>query len=745
MLDFIAQYSKPSEYLTVEEKIRIYGSIDNYEIAALKYVLQFYNRNIYNVTATRSSQDLNRNNNGALTDIGRMNENIQFAQGLQFTSDYRYLRTDYNNNPIPLPHIPGQDTRTLYMFLHGNIVKMASAAKVSIRVNSPSINTKINKRLMAYNFMKNMPAIIETMSQMGGEIMPNAEELTGVSDPSSELVEKVLYETYAGKLDGICKSLVDNICEKSDFVEQAVRFFMNAVIMGTGYLTVTDEGLIEATDPRFHGNLWAAGKDSDTGRYDLDRFYIEYISKEDVISLYGNGKGLTPEQEKEIKENTSGATSFAYGADATVNFPFVWGDGNMYTRITCFRHGVLNTNYKFDKSETGEKILKYAGNKKTKNNQYLPCLRKTVLIGDKYVVERGVYDTMYDYSNPRKKMFPIFRYSALTMGGVNVSIIDSLKNTQKNIDAIRDTLLQKMGVDLGDFAVFNGSEFQGRDLSDVISDIKQFGATVSTNSEDEEHPKGGRKQPMVDKINASLANSMNTLVQLLNVFRKELMDIINTNQMVMGTPTTYVSKHTQQQSMAASSNNVAMYYHYTMQTMANALQYALNVRIKNIRKNPTFEDEQIIGLDGIDFIKNMPEDSLVENIQIFVKVDDIIDEQKRSKLEEIALVLANSGAISPKVMVKIQTARTYTELYDFLEKETNQEEDKRKKEALAAIAMQMSQANNKNATDLQKKAMEVDGRVATSEIQAGGNIINTAVKQGVPLGEEMMPQGQPMV
>jgi hypothetical protein len=736
MSDFAPQFPKPNEFLTVEEKIRQFGSIDNFEIAALKYILQFYNRNLFNITRVNSQQQ-NRSNYSALTDIGRMEENMQFAQGIQFSTDYRYLRMDYNNNMLPLPHIPGQDTRTLYMFLHGNMVKMASAAKVTVRVNSPSINTKINKKLMAFNFMKAMPQIMQDLSQSGIEVVPNAEELTGIVEPADEAIEKVLYETYAGKLHKIAQSLIDNICEKSDFTEQTTRFFLNAIILKDGYYVVTEDGLIEATDARFHGNLWAAGKDSDTGRNDMARFMIEYISKEDVLTTYGNGNGLTEAQEKEIKENTASASTFVYGLNNGINFPFIWGDGQMYTRITCYRQSVVDTRHKIDKDDEGQKILKYAGAKNSKNKRYIPCLRKTVLIGDKYVVERGVHETMYDYSNPKKKQYPIFRYSALTMGGINVSIVESLKNTQKNIDAIRDTLLHKMGIDLSDFVVFDGAAFKGRDVADVISDIKQFGATISTPDEDEENIPN--KRPLMQKESASLSNSLNTYIGLLNTFRKELMDIINTSQMVMGTPTAYVSQNTQQQSMAASSNNVAMYYHYTMQSMANALQYALNVRIKKIRKNATFEDEQIIGLDGIEFIKNMPKDILAEHLQIFVKVDDIIDNTKRAKLEEVALVLANAGALKPEDMVKIQTSRTFTELLEYLEKRTNLEEDKRRKEALANLMAQSNMAKESNATKLQSKAMEVDGGIAKEQIAASGQMLNTAIKNDVPIDQEMMP------
>jgi hypothetical protein len=271
-----------------------------------------------------------------------------------------------------------------------------------------------------------------------------------------------------------------------------------------------------------------------------------------------------------------------------------------------------------------------------------------------------------------------------------------------------------------------------------MSDVRRYAATVSEDSGDMDDT--GNREPLAETVNASLAAEINTYIAVYQMYKNELKEILNTSDMVMGTPREYVSRHTQQQSMAASSSNVLYYFHGTMQLIADALQHAMNIRIKKIATNPTYEDEVILGKDDIEYLKKFfsKEGLKLQDIQAFVMLDDVIDEAQKQKFQDLALAFANGQMISPEDGVAMQSIGTLTELRDYFKYTFDKQNKAKAKAEMRAEQAEMikDEANNQaKQNEVNTIAMSRDN---ASKTGAEASIATAAMKAGQEQPQEQM-------
>jgi hypothetical protein len=584
------------------------------------------------------------------------------------------------------------------------------------------------------------PIIEEINREANVQIMPDEQMMTGSTDSKEDELREAIYKSEFGKIHGIMQQILDNIVERSNLVNVGLRAFRGAYSGRAGVIVINPKtGYLENVNPKYYKSLSPQGKDDDYGQFDVARMTYTYITKEDLLANYSSI--LSTKEIQEIKEHTAsydlnmsglglnGITNNMLAFDATAG---------IYIMVTIYCQSIIDSKYRLSVNEDGERVIKYMGNRKTKNREWLPVLRKIVIAGGKYVVDYGIEESVFDYVNPRRMEFPIRHFRPYVINNQNRCLVDLLKSTQKQMDAIYHQIQHLWSVNPGQFVVFNGKKYRNRDVGDLMADVRRYAATVSEDTGDDQNL--ADREPLAETVNASLAAEINTYIGLYRVYKEELKEILNTSDMVMGTPREYVSRHTQQQSMAASTSNVLYYFHGTMQLLADSLQYALNVRIKKIIKNPDLEDKIILGEDNIAYLKEFFKDGInMQDIQAFIKLDDVIDDEKRATMKEMALAALNAKELGFLDALKSINFKTTTELEDYLTAAF----DKRKQEAEANAARQAIQeqmARDQEAATKQSVAdTQAMSRVDAAQAQAESGIARAAIgSQGQQIDPEQM-------
>lgn len=733
MLGFQNTTSKPNEALPLQEIQKRYKSIKQFYIELGKYYAQFLSfqgfgrMNFRNINSTVNNTS---NITTARSEFEEIFENEQLLQGIQNIREYAYLMTDMNNQMLNEPYVPGKQLARLLMHVEGNFLKVMMAAKVTIRLNTPMAKSVINQRMKIYTMLKTMKPIIDAIQEEANvQMMPDEQMLTGSSNAKEAELQEAIYKSEFGKIHEILQHLLDNIIERSNLVNVGLRAFRGAYSGRAAILAIDKNGYLENINPKYYKSVSPMGKDDDYGKFDVARMHYTYITREDLLANYSDK--LSNEEIREIKEqeNTMTISGETLGLGGFNNLLAFDSDTNTYIMVTIYCQSIIDSKYRVTKNEDGEKVAKYIGNRKTRNREWMPVLRKIVVVGGKYVVDYGIEESVFDYINPKRMEFPVRHFRPYVINNQNRCLVDLLKSTQKQMDAVAQQIQHLWSVNPGQFVVFNGKKYGQRDIGDLMSDVRRYGATVSEDSGDPDNI--ADRESLAETVNASLAAEINTMIGVLQVYKQEIKEIINTSDMVMGTPREYVSRHTQQQSMAASTSNVLYYYHGTMQLLADTLQYALNLRIKKIIKEPDLEDRIIVGDENIRYLKEFFKEGInMQDIQAFIKLDDVIDEAKKQTMNDMALAAINAQQISFLDALKAMNFKTTSELEDYLTYAFDMK--KKEQEAAAArAAIEQQMAREQAAASKQAQAeTQAMGRVEAAQAGAEAGIARAAIQSG---------------
>lgn len=538
MLGFQNTSSKPNEALPLEEIKKKYKTIKQFYIELGKYYAQFLAFQGFgrmNIRGIDSTQNNTSNISTATSEFEEILENEQLLQGIQNIREYAYLMTDMNNQKLNEPYVPGKQLARLLMHVEGNFLKVMMAAKVSIRLNTPMSKSVIDQRMKIYTMLKTMKPLMDSIQQEANvQIMPDEQMLTGSSNAKEVDLKEAIYKSEFGKIHKILQHLLDNIIERSNLVNVGLRAFRGAYSGRTAILTIDKNGYLENINPKYYKSVAPLGKDDDYGKFDVARMHYTYITKEDLLANYSDKLSIQEITEIKEQETSMTITGEGLGLGGFNNLLAFDADTNTYIMVTIYCQSIIDSRYRVSKNEDGEAVAKFIGNRKTRNREWIPVLRKIVIVGGKYVVDYGIEESVFDYINPRRVEFPVRHFRPYVINNQNRCLVDLIKSTQKQIDAVSQQIQHLWSVNPGQFVVFNGKKYGSRDVGDLMSDVKRYGATVSEDTGDGDNI--ADRESLAETVNASLAAEINTMIGVLSVYKTEIKEILNTSDMVMGTP-----------------------------------------------------------------------------------------------------------------------------------------------------------------------------------------------------------------
>lgn len=715
---FIA--SPPDQNLPIEKIVAKYGSLKEAYKQAGQYYSMAYNRNGIR-RPNESTVDL------AGSEYGEITENWNMFHGLQNTRIFKFLDqvldAQGNIGDMPIPIQPGQEAGTIMIFLQGLFLGVAGNAEPTIKVINDDLKTKMTQKFkmieMKRLFEENIKAIEEAAN--GEFVVP--------ADPSAgkEKIIKAVFNSFASGLQLHASRLVDYVRENSATLGDMLRAYTNHLCARHSVLHVNENGIIEV----INGELYAkvATKDHDFGRYDVARMFVNFMQKDEMIAQ--NKQWLTKEEIDSIRSGAFAASNLFNQYQQYYGYDLYVPNSEIMTGVTVYYKSIIDSGYINKKDIDGSVYIKPLSKKQIEKGRKgvdLLVMRKVTIWAGMFATNYGIARVVEDPNQVGNKLFPLLEFSANTFQGKNVCLMDRLKWKQQQLDAIDNRITEKYSKDLGTILTMNGAKFDDGLTPEIAYGIlRKNGVQISKKTAYAEDPTN--RERMIEAQDVSLMKDITNYIAIKKELREEERDIANVNNVVMGTPNSYVGAKTQMNSSALATNSLQYGIYGTMQLWADAMAIAIEMlrqRIIEDPENPIYVN--LLGDAGIEAILDT-KDIPFYRWNLTISHDDAIDPQMRERLMNLLQMFAGNKEVTIRDMLEVYSAKTLSQLKDYAS--YAQEKTRMMQMIDQAEALK---ANTQNAQtiaqgNVQGRQIEADARLMATQKNNATKLADTALQQ----------------
>jgi hypothetical protein len=247
----------------------------------------------------------------------------------------------------------------------------------------------------------------------------------------------------------------------------------------------------------------------------------------------------------------------------------------------------------------------------------------------------------------------------------------------------------------------------------VLSDFEDLGFHVSDGEQDGE---GQSRERMVEVVDMTLDPNVQSLVMLKQEQERMMEEIINTSKIALGQQSGYVGAKTQAASISQSSYGTLNFYTSFVRFIENCLQYGTN-QYKVCVSSQSEDEIPLIGERGVKYAK-ITEDFTFEDFRVYIKVIDIISDEAKSRLVNIALAFVQNGMLDPLDYIEIEKAKTYTDLLKTLRVSLQNKKKEQEKQAMMQQMMAQAIEEQKNAGKINEREMIESGQNYRKNVDA---------------------------
>jgi hypothetical protein len=618
----------------------------------LQYIMSHFNKRNDRTNRIRKKDDIEN----PVDEIVRM---FTYYLGRQYNKDYYYTTQDQNNCDLPTVWINGQKITSLVDYMVGNVIKLIENLEPTTKITSKAV---VDKKKMLLDL-----SLIKLEFQ---ELFNQIEQQTGMAFNPMKMPENVevpedLYRfmeyDYKEQGEVLATKLVEDIMNRNSYQDKYKQAFLY-LLLG-GYVGIHNR--IENGKTYFdvilpHNLILDRGKDDDFLAEARFTGVVDYMTTGDIIERFQDY--LSTEEINEIKNITTNnlyqlldLTTHPY----STTWAFTYNSVPMLAVVTGYWTGMKDMKYEQTKDKFGN--THYAKPRKNKKGQYwTKTIHKGILIGNKYLVEIGEESNIVrKHDNPGDVEMPIKVYMPNMVLGENRSVVSRLHQHQDRIDYITNEITKMMNRAKGKVYIINRQKLGTASAKDVISDFERMGIHVTDGSATGEDFVAGQDSRMVEVVDMTLDPNVQQLVSLRREEERIMEEIVNIPKVALGQQQGYVGAKTQAGTIAQSNLGTAYLYEGFIRFIEKQLAHALNQFKVSLL---SLEGETPLGLissRGKDYVKLTKEFSF-EELGVFIKVKDFIDEQARERLLMQAQAAMQNQMIDMLDYIKIEQAKTYT-------------------------------------------------------------------------------------
>jgi hypothetical protein len=679
----------------------------------LKYIMSHFNKRNDRTNRIRKKDDIEN----PVDEIVRM---FTYYLGRQYNKDYYYTTQDQNNCDLPTVWINGQKITSLVDYMVGNVIKLIENLEPTTKITSKAV---VDKKKMLLDL-----SLIKLEFQ---ELFNQIEQQTGMAFNPMKMPENVevpedLYRfmeyDYKEQGEVLATKLVEDIMNRNSYQDKYKQAFLY-LLLG-GYVGIHNR--IENGKTYFdvilpHNLILDRGKDDDFLAEARFTGVVDYMTTGDIIERFQDY--LSTEEINEIKNITTNnlyqlldLTTHPY----STTWAFTYNSVPMLAVVTGYWTGMKDMKYEQTKDKFGN--THYAKPRKNKKGQYwTKTIHKGILIGNKYLVEIGEESNIVrKHDNPGDVEMPIKVYMPNMVLGENRSVVSRLHQHQDRIDYITNEITKMMNRAKGKVYIINRQKLGTASAKDVISDFERMGIHVTDGSATGEDFVAGQDSRMVEVVDMTLDPNVQQLVSLRREEERIMEEIVNIPKVALGQQQGYVGAKTQAGTIAQSNLGTAYLYEGFIRFIEKQLAHALNQFKVSLL---SLEGETPLGLissRGKDYVKLTKEFSF-EELGVFIKVKDFIDEQARERLLMQAQAAMQNQMIDMLDYIKIEQAKTYTETVKELQYSLGRKQRQMEMARQQQQQMQMMQQQQQLAAQQEMAAMKEENANYRQDVQQEAN------------------------
>lgn len=686
----------------------------------IKYLAQFYNlplKNNYSFEAAggdRTAQTADPYQNAYQNSpVQYMLQMMLYYLGRQQNMNYNHLDKNTTTSNLLPNWIKGHRIHNLISFMKDAITKMLQNTEFSVKSMS-EMAVSDRKRMLDFLMIQfEMQGVFDTISDTYGLHIDFANGQR--FDQEEEVTNYMQNGGYKDEDEEIQTMLASNFWYQNNAISKFIQAFMHGSITGvTGieHYVYNGRQVMDVIMP--HQLIVDRRIDDDYNRYARFVGVIRPYTAEEIFERWPN---QDPKQREEIQAM---ALSSAFGGMYNTTNNITWWNygneytGNMITTVTGYWLTYRDLGKKRYENKYGIQKVRKAGAQEPGDDAIVDICKGT-LIGNAFMANMGyINNVAEDFYNKNRPLLPVQVFMPNMLLGESRSIVSRLHELQDERDLYKFKIKDMVAKSKGRTVLIRGDKLgNATTVKELYDDLSDLGMTVVvTNGEVDPEDNG----PVVEQIDMTMDPNVKALFEIIAQIDREMEEIANISKISLGQQQTYIGLGTQENVMANASGSTYIYSGF-MDFIQRNMQYAVDVAKNLATTDDTDYYQMLIGRRGVEYLK-MAKKIRYNNPQVFLKINDVIDDKAKERLVTIAQALAQNQVIDMLDFIKIETAKTYYEIKGYLEYSLKKKEKKAETQAAMQQMLDQVSEQNKQLAAQGTAGINQQGRVATSAIQA---------------------------
>lgn len=679
--------NQPNQFLSNEEKKKEWFKEN------VQFIMSHFNKRNDRTNRIKRVEDIEN----PVDEIVRM---FSYYLGRQYNKDYYYTTQDQNNCDLPSVWINGQKITSLVDYMIGNIINMLENLEPTTKIISkPAVERKQQLLELALVRLQFKEFFDEVAELTGMQFEPISDVPQQIETPE-DLYRFMEYD-YKEQGDIIATRIVEDILNRNGFQDKYKQAFLY-LLLG-GYVGIHNR--IENGKQYFdvilpHNLIIDRSKDDDFLSEARFVGVVDYMATTDIIERYK--EFLTQEEIEEIKKINSNnlyqlldLTTHPYAT----TWAFTYNSVPMIAVVTGYWVGMKDLKYEKNSDKFGN--VHYSKMRKNKKGSFwTKTIHKAILIGNRYVVDEGEESNIVrKLDNPGDVEMPIKVFMPNMVLGENRSVVSRLHQHQDRIDFITNEITKMMNRAKGKVFLINRQKLGSSTAQDVISDFERMGIHITDGSATGEDFVAGQDARLVEVVDMTLDPNVQQLVSLRREEERLMEEIVNIPKVALGQQQGYVGAKTQAGTIAQSNLGTAYLYQGFIRFIEKQLGHALNQFKLSLIDSEEETTMGVVGTHGMNYVK-LTKDLGFEELGVYIKIKDFIDEQARERLLMQAQAAMQNQMIDFIDYIKVEQSKTYTEALNELQytlgRKMREAEKMRQQQQMMAMMQQQQQLAAKN-------------------------------------------------
>lgn len=685
------------------------------------------------------------NQNEYMENLSPVQKGIQYSlyyTGKQRNINYNHITTDTDGNTLQAVWIKSKKVKNLIDRLAGIFIKQMENKDISARsLSERAITEKMNTwQDIMLQYDTQALKIFDELAQMGIEYNPPF----GKKFDTKEQAEQWLTYSFKDDLE-VASTQIGKYVEYSNdsdtiYLEAFKQDYAPANFMGV--YNYAENGRVKQRKIPFYNLIWDITSDDPFVRDGRFTGFIERLSVPQIFKRYPN---LTIEEKNEIRDIAKGGeyaeSIFQMYNTANMTWYQRRAGEAIITCVTMFWNGERDTEYvKKDNPKGGYNFIE-KDPKNSKGDYKVQDIHRAVLLGNKFLVEYGYDDNVVRSINEKETPeLPIKILTGNTTMGDGISIIGTVAQLIDDMDAFDYKIRDLMGRNVGRTYVINGNKLGlGVKPKEMLQDLKTMGIHVSEGTTGEPGDPTNN-QPMVQPMDFGLDDAIIHYSNLWRSLEARVEELLSLPKIAQGTQQEVIGKAVQQGVIQQSLMGNANLFKNLFKFNEICLQYCVNLGKLIYAKGDGDETAPfVIGDRGMKALK-LIKDRLFEDVLVIVSQKDMIDDQQKGQLMQIAQAAIQNDQITVLDFLAMQKNNTYSELENQLEYSMKKREEIKQKEAvmqqqnLERMELARQEGIQRNIAQqetaaMNKKRVEATAKIGVADLTNEGKKEIEAMKQ----------------